>query len=31
LKNTKGAAGDQIECNFDGASMVITEKAKRTP
>lgn len=28
LKNTKGMAGDTIECNFDGAHMVITEKAK---
>jgi hypothetical protein len=28
LKNTKGSAGDLIECNFDGPSMVITERAK---
>ena len=28
LKNTKGRAGDTIECNIDGARMRITERAR---
>lgn len=28
LKNTKGTTGHEIECNFDGARMSITEKSK---
>lgn len=31
LKNTKGHVGQKIECNFDGASMTITERAKILP
>jgi replicative DNA helicase len=28
LKNTKGRSGATIDCNFDGETMVITEKSK---
>jgi 5S rRNA maturation endonuclease (ribonuclease M5) len=31
LKNTKGRSGVQIECNFDGERMRITERAKIAP
>ena len=27
VKNTKGKTGIQVECNFDGARMRITERA----
>jgi hypothetical protein len=29
-KNTKGQAGFRIRCNFDGARMIITERAEPT-
>lgn len=31
LKSTKGGTGTFVQCNFDGARMIITEKAKKIP
>lgn len=31
LKSTKGGAGIKVECNFDGARMIITERSKISP